>query len=79
MSPKQCKRRRPDSRETSGGGKCRKIDPLARKVDTLTLEFAEIKTLLLNLQQPAAQPASALATTAAVSFGDAPPNTVASF
>jgi len=79
MSPKQCKCRRPDSRETSGGGKRRKIDPLARKVGTLTLEFAEIKTLLLNLQQPAAQPASALATTAAVSFGDAPSNTVASF
>src|SRR4029434_10717204 len=70
MSPKQCKRRRPDSWETSGGGKCRKIDPLARKVDTLTLEFAEIKTLLLNLQQPAAQPASALATTATQSLSE---------
>src|SRR4029434_5078604 len=57
----------PECRETSGGGKRRKIDPLARKVGTLTLEFAEIKTLLLNLQQ-----------TAAVSFGDAPSNTVAS-
>src|SRR4029434_7008527 len=70
MSPKQCKCRRPDSWETSGGGKCRKIDPLARKVDTLTLEFAEIKTQLLNLQQPAAQPASALATTATQSLSE---------
>src|SRR4029434_11008087 len=64
MSPKQCKRRRPDSREASGKGKCRKIDPLAQMVDTSTSEFAEIKTLLLNLQRPAAQPASALATAA---------------
>ena len=36
----------------------------------MTLEFAEIKTLLLNLQQPAAQPASALATTATQSLSE---------
>ena len=64
MSPKRRKRHRPDSREASGRCKCRKIDPLAQKLDILTSEFAEMKTLLQNLQQPGAQSANALATAA---------------
>ena len=64
MSPKRRKRHRPDSREASGRCKCRKIDPLAHKLDILTSEFAEMKTLLQNLQQPGAQSANALATAA---------------
>ena len=31
-------------------GKVKKVDTLARKVDTLSSEFAQIKELLLNLQ-----------------------------
>lgn len=47
--------------------KCKKSNPLAQRVDTLTSEFAEIKALLYNLQPPQAQPASGLAAAASLS------------
>ena len=52
------KRRRSGLPPAAQGGKRRKADPLAHKVDALASEFAGIKTLLLSLQ-PAAQAAGA--------------------
>ncbi|KAK0152737.1 hypothetical protein N1851_005729 [Merluccius polli] len=48
----------PPKRRSAQGGKRRKADPLAHKVDALASEFAGIKTLLLSLQ-PAVQAAGA--------------------
>lgn len=43
------KRRNVESTSASAGKRC-KEDPLVKKVDVLTAEFAQIKSLLMNLQ-----------------------------